>query len=49
MLILTRKKGQEILVGDNIRIVVNRIDRNQVRIGIDCPKNLKILRKEVIK
>jgi carbon storage regulator len=47
MLVLTRKKDQTIMIGDNIEITVVDIQGDQVRIGIDAPKNLPIHRKEV--
>lgn len=47
MLILTRKIGQSIMLGHDIEIVVSAIDGDQVKIGIQAPKDLKILRKEV--
>ena len=47
MLILTRKRGEAIRIGEQIRIVVTRIDNNQVRIGIESPSDLAILREEI--
>ena len=47
MLILTRKKGERIMIGDNIFITLIEIKGKQARIGIDAPKNLKINREEV--
>ncbi|OPA75660.1 carbon storage regulator [Paenibacillus selenitireducens] len=48
MLILTRKKGQSIVINDNIEIIISAIDGDQIKIGINAPKNVKIYRKEVI-
>jgi carbon storage regulator len=48
MLVLSRKPSQQILIGPEIRITVVRIDRNQVRLGIQAPPGLSILRSELI-
>ena len=47
MLTLTRKVGESIRIGDNIQIVVKEIRKNQVRIGIIAPREVKIYREEV--
>lgn len=47
MLALSRKKGQGIIIGDNIELVVLDISKDQVRIGINAPKNISIHRKEI--
>ena len=47
MLILTRKAGDGIVIGDNINIKIVEIKGGGVRIGIDAPKNCKIYRQEV--
>ncbi len=46
MLILTRKKGETILIGENIFIKVVEIRGNQVRIGIEAPADILLLRGE---
>ncbi len=48
MLVLTRRRGQAICIGDNIRIVVTRIEDGQVRLGIESAENLTILREELL-
>ena len=48
MLILTRRPGETILIGDNIKVTVQDVDRNQVRIGIDAPQEVKIMREELL-
>ena len=48
MLILTRRSGETILIGDNIQVTVVDVDRNQVRIGIDAPQEVKIVREELL-
>jgi len=47
MLTLTRKVGESIRIGDEVQIVVKEIRKNQVRIGIVAPRNVKIFREEV--
>lgn len=47
MLTLTRKVGESIRIGGNIVVLVKEVRRNQVRIGIDAPRTLEILRGEL--
>lgn len=47
MLNLTRYVGQTIVIGDDIRIVVIKIKRNQVYFGIDAPKEISVHRAEI--
>ena len=47
MLALTRKKGESIMIGDNIEVVVLGITGEQTRLGIIAPKNIPVHRKEV--
>lgn len=47
MLVLTRKPGQAITIGDNIEIVVVEIKGDQVRLGISAPREVVVHRKEV--
>jgi len=47
MLVLSRKPGEKIFVGGEIVISVVRIGPNTVRIGIDAPKNMRIVRDEL--
>ncbi|MGI6372023.1 MAG: carbon storage regulator CsrA [Caldicoprobacterales bacterium] len=47
MLVLTRRKDESIMIGNGIEIVVLGIDGDRVRIGIEAPKDITILRKEV--
>ena len=46
MLILTRKKGESIAIGDNIQIQVLNVKGGQVRIGIDAPRDVQVNREE---
>lgn len=47
MLVLTRKNGETIKIGDDIEITVISSKNDQVKIGIKAPKNIEILRKEI--
>ena len=47
MLIITRKKGESLMIGDDIEITVSKIDDGSVKIGINAPKDISILRKEL--
>ena len=47
MLVLSRKLNQAIMVGDNVRIVVVSVDRDQVKLGIDAPREIPVHRSEV--
>ena len=49
MLILTRRIGETLLIGDDITIKVVGINGNQVRIGIDAPLDVQVLRSELLK
>ncbi len=49
MLILSRKPGDAIVIGDGIRIVVLESDRRGVRLGIEAPPEVSILREEIVK
>ena len=47
MLVLSRKAGERILIGDDVAITVVRIGPNSVRIGIEAPKTMNIVREEL--
>ena len=47
MLILTRKQGEAIMIGDDVMIRVLGIKSNQVRIGIEAPKDTPVNREEI--
>lgn len=47
MLVLSRKLNQKIKIGDDIEITVVSVNGDNIRIGIEAPKHVKILRSEV--
>lgn len=47
MLVLTRKPNQAIMIGRNIRILVVEVDCNQVKLGIEAPRNVAVHRYEI--
>ncbi|AYB41868.1 carbon storage regulator CsrA [Paenibacillus lautus] len=47
MLILSRSKGQKIMINDNIVLSVIEVNGDQVRIGIEAPANVTIYREEI--
>ncbi len=47
MLVLTRKIGQEIIIGDKIRITITQVKGDRVRIGIDAPSDISVDRQEI--
>ena len=47
MLIITRKKGESLMIGDDIEIIISKIDDGSVKIGIKAPRDIEILRKEL--
>jgi carbon storage regulator len=48
MLVLSRKMNEKIMVGDEITITIVKIDRNQVRIGIEAPGHVPVYREEIL-
>lgn len=47
MLILTRREGESVLIGDDVTITVLRVKGNQVRLGVNAPKNVAVQREEI--
>lgn len=47
MLVLSRKEGEKLVIGDNITLVVSKISGNRVTLGIEAPVDVKIFRGEL--
>jgi carbon storage regulator len=47
LLVITRKKGESILIGDDIEISISKIEDGSVKLAIKAPKEMTILRKEL--
>lgn len=47
MLVLSRKEGEKLVIGDNITLVVSKICGNRVTVGIEAPADVKIFRGEL--
>jgi carbon storage regulator len=47
MLILTRRVGETLMVGDNVTVTVLGVKGNQVRIGVNAPKDVSVHREEI--
>ena len=47
MLVLSRKVGERIVIGDNITLIVSKVNGNRVTIGIEAPRDIKVVRGEL--
>ena len=47
MLVLSRKESEQLMIGDDIVVTINRISGNRVAIGIDAPRDVRIVRGEL--
>lgn len=47
MLILTRRVGESLVIGDDVTVTVLGVKGNQVRIGVNAPKNVSVHREEI--
>jgi carbon storage regulator len=47
MLILTRRVGETLIIGDDVKLTVLGVKGNQVRIGVDAPKSISVQRAEI--
>lgn len=48
MLVLSRKLGESIVIGDNIRVTVVGVNGGKIRIGIEAPQDVLVLREELV-
>jgi carbon storage regulator len=48
MLVLSRKLGERIVINGNIVVTVVKIDRNQVRLGVEAPPEIPVFREEIL-
>mgnify|MGYP001000629324 CR=1 FL=1 len=47
MLILTRRVGEKLVIGENVTVTVLGVKGNQIRIGIEAPRSINIVREEI--
>ena len=47
MLVVSRKSGESILIGDGIKITVSEVSKDKVKLGIEAPSDVKIIREEL--
>jgi carbon storage regulator len=47
MLVLSRKIGEKLIIGDNITVVVSRVAGNRVTLGIEAPNDVRVIRGEL--
>lgn len=48
MLVLTRKKGEAVYIGQNIEVKVLEVQGDQIKLGIEAPMDVEIFRKEIV-
>jgi carbon storage regulator len=49
MLVLTRRPGQSILIGEGVELVVVRIEGDRVVLGVDAPRDVRVVRSELLR
>ena len=47
MLVLSRRRSESLRIGDDVTVTILSLDRYQVRVGIDAPKNIAVHREEI--
>jgi len=47
MLILTRRVGETVMIGEDVSVTVLRVKGNQIRLGVNAPKNVSVQREEI--
>lgn len=47
MLVITRRMGEVFRIGDDVQVVIIKIDKNTIRLGIEAPKDVEIWREEL--
>lgn len=48
MLVLTRKVGERILIGNDVKVLVTEISGDRIKIGIEAPRNILVIREELL-
>jgi carbon storage regulator len=48
MLVLSRKRAEALVIGSGVRVTVLKVDRNQVRLGIEAPEDVRVFRAELL-
>lgn len=48
MLVLTRKKGERVMIGSNMSVTVLDVQGSRVKLGIDCPRTVPVFRDELV-
>ena len=49
MLVIVRKNNEAVWIGEDIRVVVFRGKQGQIKLGIECPREIRVLREELLK
>ncbi len=47
MLILTRKQGESVIIGDNIKVTILQVQGSNIRVGIEAPQEISVHREEI--